>query len=84
MKKSSRPKNGWSSKTKQVARKTVLTAEQERKEDMKERKIGTSEERSRQRELANAKRLLGETATVRKSERAVVARCPEKGMVFFD
>jgi hypothetical protein len=83
MKKSSRPNNGWSSKTKQVARKKVLTAEQRRKEDRREEKLEAARERFKQRELANAKKLLGETATVRKSGRAVVARLPEKGMVVF-
>ena len=90
MKKPNRPNNGWSSKTKQVARKTVLTAEQRRKaqdrkaaQDRKVKKIGTPEERFKQRELAKAKKLLGEITTVRKSERTVVARSPEKGMFLF-
>jgi hypothetical protein len=82
MKKPSRPNYGWS-KTKQMARKMVLTAEQRRKEDRREAQLEAAQERFKQREIANAKKLLGDSATVRKSERAAVARVPAEGMVFF-
>lgn len=66
-----RDNNGWS-KTKQVARKKIRTPAQLRKEELQEERQKQAEERFRQREMAKAKKLLGEDIAPRKSARNVL------------